>query len=87
MLRKIILTTAASAVAAFTLLPTAASAQAYGYGYPVQQSYYQPGYDDHRGWGDRDRWERERWHREEDRRRYWDHERHERRRWHDGYGY
>jgi hypothetical protein len=87
MLRKIILSGALAASAAFALSPRAASAQSFGFAIGSGPGYHHPGYygryyDDrynawraHRRWEERRRWERE------DRRRYWDHERWENRGW------
>jgi hypothetical protein len=88
MLRKMILSGAIAASAAVAVLPSAASAQNFGFaissgpGYYYRPDYYGRYYDErrdawlaHRRWEDRRRWERE------DRRRYWDHERWENRGW------
>lgn len=85
MLRKIILSGALAASAAFALSPGTASAQSFGFAVSSGPGYYHPGYydryydDRHDAWRARHhRWEeRRRWEREE-RRRYWEH-----RRWED----
>ncbi|HEX7855129.1 MAG TPA: hypothetical protein VF503_15685 [Sphingobium sp.] len=86
MLRKIIQSGAVGAVVLTASAPTIASAQNYGvwfssggptYDYPRGPVYYDRGYDEDRreAWLAHEREEqRERWERDEARRRYWQHE-------------
>jgi hypothetical protein len=86
MLRKVIQSSAIGAVVLAAFAPTLASAQSYGvwvssgdpaYGYRHGPVYYDRGYDEYRreAWLAHEREEqRERWERDEARRRYWQHE-------------